>query len=604
MHRMVATIATLSLVSFSAAGQNKTFQHDQYDPNIFQAANQINGALLQVEPGFVQAEAYGALFRPNLDEYPIKLLGVDVFFAGPQGYELDTSVSIELYLNAGAGPAPTNEVPDFVIDSTEFLNPSSGEFGVSIEPNNAYQFDFAYDQEGGAPPQVTQGNILVMVRFKEPASDLSLEWGTKGTQSCIDDSQCGIFPPGVCDNGTCVTPLMECSDAEVLGIQVGCGCQPVGMILDADGLSPQTNIMHLVWPLGTCSGSKEWKYFEEIQSSGKSLGGDVIIRLRADTSSTGPTCSCTGKDCGDDGCGNSCGTCLEGQTCDSGLCTGSACGCEGIECGPDACGTTCGTCELGQTCDAGQCIGTPCSCDTKQCGDDGCGNSCGTCPDGETCSDAGLCEPECSCDGKQCGDDGCGTLCGVCGDGTNCEDNQCVDDDSGTPGDQLDASDASESSDATDATDTTDGVDTSDDLIIDAISITSIDPDFGKSDEQTPIVIIGTGFVDGTEIKVGGRDLIAVQLTGPSLIEGTVPSGLNPGIYSVIAVRPDGQTAALEDAFTIEEERVSSTISEDRVSTTSIPSGGCSTSPGGSPAPIVFCTVIVLGILMMRRKAA
>ncbi|MBM4398514.1 MAG: hypothetical protein FJ087_22875, partial [Deltaproteobacteria bacterium] len=43
------------------------------------------------------------------------------------------------------------------------------------------------------------------------------------------------------------------------------------------------------------------------------------------------TCSCSGKQCGDDGCGNSCGTCASGKTCNaSGQCVTSSAGCGSI----------------------------------------------------------------------------------------------------------------------------------------------------------------------------------------------------------------------------------------------------------------------------------
>ncbi|MFT5432432.1 MAG: hypothetical protein ACI9OJ_003131, partial [Myxococcota bacterium] len=42
------------------------------------------------------------------------------------------------------------------------------------------------------------------------------------------------------------------------------------------------------------------------------------------------SCSCDGKQCGDDGCGSSCGQCSGGQTCEAGQCTGPV-GCD-VEC--------------------------------------------------------------------------------------------------------------------------------------------------------------------------------------------------------------------------------------------------------------------------------
>ncbi len=142
------------------------------------------------------------------------------------------------------------------------------------------------------------------------------------------------------------------------------------------------------------------------------------------------TCTpdCSGKDCGDDGCGGSCGTCDNGTCNANGICeTTCTPDCSGKDCGDDGCGGSCGTCDNG-TCNAnGQCE-TACvpDCNNKVCGDDGCGGSCGTCNAGETCNDSGQCEAGCvpSCDGKSCGDDGCGDVCGLCADtGETCNEN-------------------------------------------------------------------------------------------------------------------------------------------------------------------------------------
>jgi hypothetical protein len=54
------------------------------------------------------------------------------------------------------------------------------------------------------------------------------------------------------------------------------------------------------------------------------------------------TCSCVNKNCGDDGCGGSCGTCSDGVTCNNGVCCNK--NCSGKNCGDDGCGGSCGTC--------------------------------------------------------------------------------------------------------------------------------------------------------------------------------------------------------------------------------------------------------------------
>jgi len=58
--------------------------------------------------------------------------------------------------------------------------------------------------------------------------------------------------------------------------------------------------------------------------------------------------------------------------------------CEGKECGDDGCGGSCGACEAcGQECSEGSCVFV--ACEDKECGSDGCGGSCGTCDEGFQC---------------------------------------------------------------------------------------------------------------------------------------------------------------------------------------------------------------------------
>jgi len=65
---------------------------------------------------------------------------------------------------------------------------------------------------------------------------------------------------------------------------------------------------------------------------------------------------CDGRECGDDGCGGSCGTCSPGLVCtDDGACVACEANCTGRECGDDGCGGSCGTCGADETCQSGRC---------------------------------------------------------------------------------------------------------------------------------------------------------------------------------------------------------------------------------------------------------
>ncbi len=103
--------------------------------------------------------------------------------------------------------------------------------------------------------------------------------------------------------------------------------------------------------------------------------------------------TCGDKVCGTfDGC--ECGACGEGEECSEDGMTCETicepmCAADGTpyECGDDGCGGSCGDCPAGDqyACDANMCVCTP-DCDGKDCGSDGCGGTCGECPEGESCS--------------------------------------------------------------------------------------------------------------------------------------------------------------------------------------------------------------------------
>ena len=132
---------------------------------------------------------------------------------------------------------------------------------------------------------------------------------------------------------------------------------------------------------------------------------------------------CEAKECGDDGCGGSCGNCPLYHSCSSGRCICTP-QCSGKSCGPDSCGASCGTCPPGWQCEGGQCSCKP-QCAGKACGPAGCGQSCGICPGNQDCQEGQcVCSPRCS--GRSCGSDGCGGSCGFCSSNQTCSDGRCI----------------------------------------------------------------------------------------------------------------------------------------------------------------------------------
>lgn len=69
--------------------------------------------------------------------------------------------------------------------------------------------------------------------------------------------------------------------------------------------------------------------------------------------------SCLDRDCGNDGCGGSCGECGAGTVCEGATCVEPPCepDCAGVACGPDpVCGEACGECDEGFACKGAACV--------------------------------------------------------------------------------------------------------------------------------------------------------------------------------------------------------------------------------------------------------
>lgn len=562
--------AALSAAHATAA--EKVYKYDQFHEDLTTAAQQIQGVPLATQPGFAGGEAFGQIYRPDPGDYPVKILGLDLVLAAPPNApNLTTHADIEIWNDVPAegvdinGAKPVSAAPVFKVSTTELLNPASLEDGFPLVGNTALKIDFDYDtQDAVHPPIILDGTVRVMIRFTTPGKDMQTEWGT-----------------------------FQCAEYAELG---ACGCQNVGAMFDQT-TTANANLLHYISPVGTCSGqASAWQFMEKI-----GVTGDLIMRMRAEVSGSGCTPACGGKQCGPNGCGGSCGDCAPGQTCDAGGQCGGACApdCAGKQCGPDGCGASCGTCGAGQTCNAGLCEGGACApaCGGKQCGSDGCGGTCGTCGGDQVCNAFGACEAApCQpvCAGKECGPDGCDGTCGTCGAGTYCAAGACVPE-GGT---------------------------------VKTLTVTGISPTSGYNDTETEVSITGTGFVPGMTAKLGGTNLGSVQVTGDSLIEATVPEGLETDTYLLVVITPDDRSATLLNAFEVKEREVAEDAGPDpepgcgdgicqaNESCQTCPgdcgpcpatvSDGCST--GGPAAPVAPAAILALlatlaGLATLRRRA-
>ena len=258
-----------------------------------------------------------------------------------------------------------------------------------------------------------------------------------GTDGCF--GSCGECAPGFgCVDGACVEGA----------------CEAEGDILDCDGIcGPESWLAD-----GECD-EGQW---------GANFNCEALNWDEGDCVPCFP--ECTGKICGNDGCGGSCGDCAAGEYCsggtvcqvnpceegdmpgcfgvcelvswlgddycdtnffcaemgwDNGDCDPCTPTCDGLTCGEDPdCGMLCGVCADGSWCDEGGC--TACTCDGLECGTDECGQPCGECQEDWFCNADQLCE-ECLCDaGWECGTADCGASCGECTDGFGCVEHMCV----------------------------------------------------------------------------------------------------------------------------------------------------------------------------------
>ena len=112
-------------------------------------------------------------------------------------------------------------------------------------------------------------------------------------------------------------------------------------------------------------------------------------------------------------CGNACAV---GETCAAGVCTGSCTpSCNGSQCGDDGCGGTCGQCGGGERCRGGRCLEPEDDGPITPGPDDQCIEANETCSsEGDTC-----CDPQRTCGFTRCAESP--TCCGL--DGARCEDN-------------------------------------------------------------------------------------------------------------------------------------------------------------------------------------
>lgn len=81
--------------------------------------------------------------------------------------------------------------------------------------------------------------------------------------------------------------------------------------------------------------------------------------------------------------------------------------------------------------------------------------------------------------------------------------------------------------------------------------IQSITPASADSGQAVSVVILGDGFVPGTQAVIGGISLSGTTIASETSIAGTTSPLLEPGIYDVELRQPDGDIATLPGGFVV-----------------------------------------------------
>jgi len=204
-------------------------------------------------PGFVSQEAWGAVFRPETSDYPLEIVGIELLMAaGPKAAEpakMTLNGTLEIWNSKEKGADPKQAKPLWKVHTSDFFNPQTQKPGTPVQGNTVMKYMFTSTKQGDKPPKIADGNVWILFRVTTNAADKATYWGKT-----------------------------DCMKQTISGVDLGCGCQDLAALTDSS-TTPKTQIMNIVWPLGTCSGSKAWKFVEDINNGLVQMKGDFRIRM-------------------------------------------------------------------------------------------------------------------------------------------------------------------------------------------------------------------------------------------------------------------------------------------------------------------------------------
>ena len=142
-----------------------------------------------------------------------------------------------------------------------------------------------------------------------------------------------------------------------------------------------------------------------------------------------------------------------------------------------------------------------------------------------------------------------------------------------------DIGDADADADADTDTDTDADADTDTDADFFISTVVPSEAPFGES---VDVVVLGGGFIDGTEARIGGINLVGLRVVDDASISGRSPSSLPSGLHDVEVVHPDGTTDYQAGAFEV------------------TGGCGCGTSGGSGGLAVFGLAAVVIGLRRRR----
>lgn len=112
--------------------------------------------------------------------------------------------------------------------------------------------------------------------------------------------------------------------------------------------------------------------------------------------------------------------------------------------------------------------------------------------------------------------------------------------------------------------------------------ITSVTPNQAPEGESVDVVILGGGFGDGTDARIGGINLVGMSITDDGTIIGRSPTALSSGFHDVEVVSIDGESDYLTSGFEV--------------------TGGCGCASTPSKGALAAGLLALVGLVGLRRR--